>query len=942
MIKNKFKLSALAIVVGMAANGVYAAEQTAAEQTAAEKKAERKKAEAETEVIVVSGIRDSFGKALSHKRHADFGMDVISAEDIGKLPDVEIGDVLERIAGVQVDRNEDGVVSSVSVRGLPSYFNRTLYNGRAITTALSDERGFDAQIMPAAFMNRVEVHKTSVADVLEGGLAGIVNLKSIRAFDIGKEAFRFKGTASAYDNVDEINTDLLGVYSNLFLDETLGFTVGVNYLEADTESHRSMSSQPTIATAESANGGHDFNNDDDTADTFYRPRYITYQLDQNYRKRQAFFTNLEWRPTDDFRIFGEAFYSSYDTVFDRIALRFDLNPSDIVSSEDTKIVTSTVNDQEGTRDFLTAFQVDDARAHTRNQYNARDSDIAVGFIDAEWLLEQWTFKFGANIAKSKTTQFQIQSQQFFEQGMSVTLDGSVPENGWGITFNDHFDSEGEVDTFYNERVLMGAPLNPLQDNLALNGSQIGTEYENTAWGLDFDGEYEFSIMNDIFMPSYLKFGLHYAEDEITSRKYSGNITNMTDIAAFIGSETVDYKTIVPAKGEWFDGNMNAQGVPLPWTSPDIGGMVDKYGLNSNDFKQAVIDGSNRLTSAVPNDLSEEIAAAYVRLNFEANDGALLGNIGVRYVHTEQTVTGMKFSYFENIGTIEAPVIRAFGTGVETATRSYDNYLPSLNLRYLLGDSDDLVIRAAWSQTMTRPKRKEIEMSESFNNGAQRLTSPDHMLEEYISENVDLGIEWYYAESSAISLVMFYKDLQNLTNQDDAEKEYLIRQADEPSGSYLGPVLTRRFISIPGTIIQGATFAFEQPFTALPSFLSDTGIKMNYTYIDNSKPELINNIAKDNVSAMVYYDTKSFDARLSYTYRGEKAGDLGSLWKPDIYKEASSRLNVSFNYKPSKYYNIGLAVSNLTQETNVDYHDIGLAKSISDPGRRIDLSLTVRL
>ncbi|WP_440877477.1 TonB-dependent receptor [Thalassotalea sp. PLHSN55] len=955
MNNTTFKLSALAVIIGMNVGAAYAAEpsidgeqQANKVKTAAQKKAERNKEKAETEVIVVTGIKDSLSRALSRKRHAEFGMDSISAEDIGKLPDVEIGDVLERIAGVQVNRGDDGVVNGTSIRGLPGYFNRTLYNGRVIATSLSTERYFDSQIIPAAFMTSVDVHKTAMANDIEGGLAGVVNLKSVRAFDVGKKAVRFKATLSNPSNVDDVNTDVLAVFSDLYLDESVGFTFGVNHLQYNTESQKSLNGAPTKKIKEATGKDYDGNGiDNDGVDAagnptgsgqeYFVPASINYALDQNFRERTAAFANLEWRPTDDLRLFGEVLYSSYDTINNRSQLRFKpiANLSEGVIGSNVWYQGEHFDEQ---RAYLTALHPTNMHADISNQYNERESDVVVAFFDAEWFKDQWSFKFGTNIARSKTTQFQVEAINTTpNNSIDVLLDGSDIDNTWDITFTDPATAMS----------IFSTPENYI--DLKINGQQVGAEYESNSWGLDFDVEYDFDISNDILSPTYVQFGLHYTEDESLALKPQSILG--TQISFLPGADDMIYRSVSPTVGDWFDGALGRDydSEMFSWMGPDLEAMIKQNNWTEETFREVGILTDEHDLGA-RDDLEEEIGAAYVRLNFENGSGDLTGNVGVRYVHTKQLVTGQKLDYVVDAGEgdyADEDYTPKFGAryvpGLVTEERNYYNYLPSLNLRYMA--TEDVVLRGAWSQTMSRPLRQDLRILDKVgtNDDHAKITQPSPDLNAFISENVDVSVEWYFDKSSALTLALFYKDIATLTQTKvTTEQEDNILHL-ESGTTYTDPeaVYYRKSDST-GSILQGATVGFEQPFEYLPSFLKDTGVKVNYTYIDNSRPDLMKNVSKDNLSATLYYDADLFDARLSYAYRGERARNIGIENVPDQWVRPSSTLNASFSYKPVQYLNINLGISNITDEPNRDYYLHGLTKSISDSGRTVSLSITGRL
>jgi iron complex outermembrane receptor protein len=183
-------------------------------------------AEQEGQEIVVTGFRRSLQAANARKRDADIVSDGISAEDIGKFPDQNLAESLQRITGVQITRSR-GEGSSVSIRGLSPEFSRVQFNGR--TLGSGGGRSFDFTSLSAEFVSSVEVQKSPTADMIEGGLSGTVNISTPKALQIGKT--RFNGTIEGVyeENAKKLSPRLSGLFNYVNPSETFGFNVGVAY-----------------------------------------------------------------------------------------------------------------------------------------------------------------------------------------------------------------------------------------------------------------------------------------------------------------------------------------------------------------------------------------------------------------------------------------------------------------------------------------------------------------------------------------------------------------------------------------------------------------------------------------------------------------------------------------------------------------------------------------
>ncbi|WP_440877475.1 TonB-dependent receptor [Thalassotalea sp. PLHSN55] len=891
------------------------------------------------ESISVTGYRESLNQSLSFKKNADHQVDVISAEDIGKLPDVEVGDVLERIAGVQVSRGDDGIVNGTSIRGLPGYFNRTLYNDRVLNTSLSTERYFDAQIIPAAFFNRVEVHKTSVADTVEGGLAGVINLKSLRAFDIGERAARVKLTGTSTSNDDNKNSELVAIYSDLYLDESLGFTAGVNVLNSNRESQQGFTFNPTIKLTEGVNK--DYNGDGTVSekDIFYVPQAIGYSLNQNTRQRDAFFANLEWRPSANFSAFGEIFFTGYDTLDNRNYLRFRPKPANKSAGEGAQTVSYQGELYEnGPRDYLTVYQPTNIYGELSNQYNERESDTGLAFFDLEWLYQRWSVNFSANLSKSKTHQLSMLAKNLTERNyFDITLDGTDEGSAWAVTFHNPVD-----DPQYSQRGLLNDPQAPFH-SLTVDGTHVGAEFESNSWASDLRIQYDLAYANNYLDINELEFGFHYRVDESLTQKPEADFGGNTE-HLFNGAE-LSYREIMPASGQWFDFKKNETGAPLLWVVPDISAMAVAQHWTSDSVRAAAI-ASESYTPGIFENLQEQIFASYFKLNFASDSERISGNLGVRYTHTIEMINGQGAQIEE--GLIDEGEGDPFDPNYDPSLvlpindnmskkRSYHNILPSLNI--MMKAKEDLILRFGWSKTMSRPLRHDLELQDSYNARTNTISSADPLLAPFIADNLDLSLGWYFAKESALHLAWFYKDIDNLVRT--VQYQTLLPVTHAETGIALDDTLVNIAEKQNGdtAIVQGTTLSYQQPFSFLSGFLKQTGVTANFTYIDDSRAQSLTDISNNNGSILFYYDSALFDAQISYTYRGPRMRKLATTTVPTKYINSSNIINASINYMPVEYLTLSLGVHNIGEESISEYYGNGMSDHFSDFGRVYSFTIT---
>jgi len=262
----------------------------------------------ELEEIVVKGTRSDLADAVNAKRASDTMSDFIVAADIGNLPDVNIADSLQRVPGVQVQRNDRGQTAEVTIRGLPSNFTQVLYNGRPVTTGFSnssavfDNRNFQAFIVPSSFVQKIKVGKSSKADMVAGGIAGTVDVVSRKASSYKDLTLAFDARGRQESNSGEISQNYSALLANTFRDDKLGFLVGVNYVNEKPDQHRTRGGFYDRLRDEQL--GRDLNGDGDFVDTdlIVRRNVILENFPQR-RERYSIVSNLEciFKPAAAFR-----------------------------------------------------------------------------------------------------------------------------------------------------------------------------------------------------------------------------------------------------------------------------------------------------------------------------------------------------------------------------------------------------------------------------------------------------------------------------------------------------------------------------------------------------------------------------------------------------------------------------------------------------------------
>lgn len=284
--------SALLTIIGLHSGTAWAQSQSTAGQAALGQDP------MEIEEIVVTGIRQSLARSVEAKRIADVVSDVIAAEDIGKFPQQNIAESLQRITGVQITRSK-GEGQLVSVRGLDPKFTQVLYNGRQLPAA-SGSRSFDFTILSADFIRELQIGKTPTADQREGGVAATINVQTARPLDIGKRraAMRLEGIHES--NPDSTQPHLSAFYNDVFADNTFGVALGVDYGKRDLQVERfeAFGFEPGVEANRAP--PLDYNVDGDFNDSFAFNHAANYGMDIGERERKSFMAAFQYRPNAAF------------------------------------------------------------------------------------------------------------------------------------------------------------------------------------------------------------------------------------------------------------------------------------------------------------------------------------------------------------------------------------------------------------------------------------------------------------------------------------------------------------------------------------------------------------------------------------------------------------------------------------------------------------------
>jgi TonB-dependent receptor len=878
--EKKTPVTLLALSIGLAlSGGAWAQEAGTTNPT-------------DLDTVTVTGYRASVEKALDIKRGESGMVDAIVAEDIGKFPDLNLAESLQRIPGVVITRDA-GEGRNISVRGLGPDFTRVRINGmEALTTVGSGDqsggtnrgRGFDFNVFASDLFSQLIVRKTAQADVEEGSLGATVDLNTAKPFDYDGFTFAASGQASYNDMAQKADPRMAALISNTFADGTFGALLSVAYSERQLLEEGSNTGRWAGGTS---NGG--FN----PASTYKpalaanvnHPRFPRYVQMEHHQKRLGVTGSLQWKPTDRTELSLDALYSKIDATRDEHyieAISFSRGASQQGKPE------TIVRDGEIRDNALVYGVFDNVDVRSENRHDEWNTVFKQLALNAQ---HQFTddFKVSGKIGTSRSEhenpiQTTVIMDKLNVKGYSYDYRGNsrFPVLNYGID-----------------------PTDP-------NGWTLAEIRLRPQWVKnDFDtAQVDF---NWNISPGFrLKGGFLGKDYSFATREWRrGSETSVPNFAT--GNKRV------PADMTQQAGLGGITGSPSNWVVPNIDAFNDLFGIYSNT-------GTFALTERVVNarSVEEKDRGGYLMGEFSTELGSIpfSGNFGVRYVKTKQSSTGY--------ATVSGAPVQS------TVDREYSDTLPSLNLVAEL--TPDLLVRFGAAKVMARPGLGSLTPGVTVNvsGGARTVSGGNPNLDPIRANTADLGVEWYFSEGAMLGLALFYKDIESAVQTAREVRPY--SSSGLPlsllDGTGAGPDDDFVFsvpLNTPGGKLKGLEANYIQPFTFLPGSWSNLGLQLNYTYVDsqiqyltatgaNSLNTDLTGLSKNSWNATLFYEGPVFAARVSATNRDDYLTQVPATEAGfDVHgMTGTTVIDASVRYKISDQLELSLEAVNLTNEASDEW------------------------
>ncbi|MAW23099.1 MAG: TonB-dependent receptor [Cellvibrionales bacterium TMED47] len=767
--KRQLLASSIAIVVAAGANSQEEVLETADDNI---------------EEVVVTGIRASLKRSMDIKREAKGIVDGISAEDIGKFPDTNLAESLQRITGVAIERDR-GEGSKITVRGFGPDFNIVSFNGRQMPT--NGGRSFDFGNIASEGISAVEVYKSGRANVASGGIGAVVNV--ITSKPLEKPGLRAVVSAKGvYDpgtrKGNSVNPEIVGLFSQTFADDTLGVAISASKQVRDGGSQNVTTSSfmgRNFVTQEDMDNNEEdaewgsipvgdpdaINFPTEASDGIYAiPTNIQYNLDDFRRERVNGQLTLQWRPVEN--ITGTIDYTyaknQMNTQHQDLSAWFDPGCSTRESEwiQEGNIWSPTMYRQVGcAQDNLQGVGL----------YATVDENKSAGF-NLEWLVNDnltLNLDYHDSTGEARPNSKHGSSGSVAVAALNrITTTGYFTENGLPVlevqlgernSYN-QITREDEID---------------IQD-MQVSGSSFGS-FNNLmeVQQLQFDGEYVFDQGHSI------DFGI--GRVEVTNRGQTKGISRDKWSGVGDPGDIADLLTVESIAGVY--DTLEGSGDPRQVTeffTWDFQTLIDTSERLLQGGTHGDVDGDSGpcLTGFCPSynfDLDEVTTetsdSIYLQTHWVGylSDSPVNLFFGVRYEHTEvhsEALVPMpdriEWSIFDDKFTLIDKRDPETGNVVNDFSErdgSYSMFLPSLDFDMEI--MDDVILRASYSLTVTRPAYNDLKGALLIDyvgkeSGGGRRGNPQLLPME--AKNLDLSLEWYYDDASYISAGYWEKQVDN--------------------------------------------------------------------------------------------------------------------------------------------------------------------------------------
>jgi TonB-dependent receptor len=825
----------------------------------------------EIEGVVVTGIRVGIENAIATKRESTSIVEAVSAEDIGKLPDTSIAESISRLPGLTSQRAE-GRASAISLRGTDPGFTTALMNGRE-QVSTGDNRSVEFDQYPSELLSSVVVYKTPDAQLAAQGLAGTIDLRTVRPLQYGRSAMalNIRGEMNSNDNlgadsddqgyrasfsfVDQFMDGRFGIaFGYAHLDSpmaTRGFgtyeplnpTIGAETIDCPGGNPQACVKNPGIAPGEIATNG------------------MKVRADMGSTVRDGFMATLQFEPGDSYSSILDLYYSTMEQTDNARSLEVNLSgypapccvPGPFPDGTEFGYADNTI---EG--NMAVAGTLLNVVPLVRNfLFTTKDEIIAGGWRNEFQLSDTWSLV--ADISYSRAERDQLQPEINAQYGPALALDTGT----FQLRANNDMPSLSFLLDYTDPtQVLVGPTI-------------YGSGYTKKPHIEDELTSFRLDVLHEADMGGGLAgiaFGVNYSDRTKDKSSPESGLSTIGGGAYQIADEFL----LNPTNLEYADAGQAL--------------ALDVYGVLAEYFNPIVYGDPTTLPYLAGKywDVDEEVLTGYVRgdLSDDLTDSVTLkGNFGVQVISTDQSSGSFLVA---NGGSPNQAIVR------HTDGKSYTDYLPQVNLALLL--ENDKAFRFGVAKEMARARMDQLKATEesgyNFATGEPGGSGGNAQLDPWRAWALDVSFEKYFGERSGyISIAAFYKDLESyIFTQTDPNHDYSALLAVTPDLFGLGivPQTTGPFttpVNGQGGYLRGLEFSASVPFDLFSEALDGVGAIFSYSYTESDIEVRgsVSSVANDHIAlpglsqdvwnATLYYEKYGFGARIATRYRSEYIGEV---------------------------------------------------------------------
>ncbi|MDY4294967.1 MULTISPECIES: TonB-dependent receptor [unclassified Xanthomonas] len=830
-------------------------------------------------IQVLGSYAGSLSAALREKRYADSVVDVIAAEDIGKLPAQNVAEALQRVPGVSIVRDRgEGVY--VRVRGLGPNFQVTTLNGQTmavnenVRTSGQTGRQFRYDTLPAELVAGLEVIKSPTADLDEGAIGGIVNVRTFRPLELGKTLTNVSLESSQAQRTHANDPRVSGLFNWVNADGTFGLLLSGAYAQRSLRQDR----------VNEVSWDYYRNGVPGVPGANYVPTGLRPTLELEQRERTGIAASLQWKPSAAWETNLDLLYAKQTVHYDEYSLGVGF---------DSLAKLSNLRVAHG---GVAGFDYRNGQVQISRETSGITDDNRSARLSSTWSGDAWTLGAVAFHSQAHSYDSDPIRRTRLRSGTTLSMRVDMPQaDGDDVPdwrFTNGFD-----------------PTNPASvAGRRLEWREIDARDKEDALQLDAK-----RALGDGFFRE-LKFGAKYRQRSRTYDRADLLLTSIAGVRFPAGNFTA-----LPVDDMLTDANGN---LPRQWLAP-----IESRFFGTWPTAADLVNTPNSADLQNSYEVKEKIGSAYAMADFGGDlaGRALRGNLGVRLVRTEQTTDG-----HADVNGSAQPV---------HFERSYSNALPSFNAAWDV--REDMVLRSSAAKVITRPDLTDLSSKLTFNSSGEILTASggNPSLRPFEAWQYDLTFEWYIDGTSALTGGVFYKDISRFIQTQMSNLQYQ-GQTYLLSSKTNGSQASVKGVEV---AYQQVFAGLPAPLDGLGMQLNYTWTDSEATYRDGSRTftDSLEGVAKNTYNAVLFYEKGPLMARVSYGWSDDIVNAVGTANVATLNSDKFGSLDANVAWKVNDTLSVFVNAINLTGAVQRQYVGDRLFGGYTDYGRTWSVGLRAR-